>query len=91
MDADLLLCTPLPYPSPTYGEGFRRWVRRGRGASAFLFFKMFDIILYQPEIPPNTGNVIRLCANTGAKLRLIKTAGIRSGRQAVAARGTGLP
>ncbi len=33
---------------------------------------MFDIILYQPEIPPNTGNVIRLCANTGARLHLIK-------------------
>ncbi|HEX7092262.1 MAG TPA: hypothetical protein VF205_01190, partial [Nitrospiraceae bacterium] len=27
---------------------------------------MFDVILYQPEIPPNTGNIIRLCANTGA-------------------------
>lgn len=32
---------------------------------------MFDILLYQPEIPPNTGNVIRLCANTGARLHLI--------------------
>ena len=32
---------------------------------------MFDIILYQPEIPPNTGNIMRLCANTGAKLHLI--------------------
>ena len=40
-----------------------------------MFFKMFDIILYQPEIPPNTGNVIRLCANTGAKLHLIKPLG----------------
>lgn len=36
---------------------------------------MFDIILYQPEIPPNTGNVIRLCANTGARLHLIKPLG----------------
>ena len=33
---------------------------------------MFHIILYQPEIPPNTGNIIRLCANTGAQLHLIK-------------------
>src|SRR5512145_2684686 len=33
---------------------------------------MFDIILYQPEIPPNTGNVIRLCANTGAELHLVE-------------------
>lgn len=32
---------------------------------------MFDVLLYQPEIPPNTGNVIRLCANTGARLHLI--------------------
>lgn len=32
---------------------------------------MFDVILYQPEIPPNTGNIIRLCANTGARLHLI--------------------
>ena len=36
---------------------------------------MFDVILYQPEIPPNTGNVIRLCANTGARLHLIKPLG----------------
>jgi tRNA (cytidine/uridine-2'-O-)-methyltransferase len=33
---------------------------------------MFDVILYQPEIPPNTGNVIRLCANTGARLHLVE-------------------
>lgn len=32
---------------------------------------MFHVILYQPEIPPNTGNVMRLCANTGAQLHLI--------------------
>ncbi len=36
---------------------------------------MFNIILYQPEIPPNTGNVIRLCANTGARLHLIRPLG----------------
>ncbi len=36
---------------------------------------MFDVILYQPEIPPNTGNVIRLCANTGARLHLIRPLG----------------
>ena len=33
---------------------------------------MFDIVLYQPEIPPNSGNIIRLCANTGCKLHLVK-------------------
>jgi tRNA (cytidine/uridine-2'-O-)-methyltransferase len=36
---------------------------------------MFDIVLYQPEIPPNTGNIIRLCANTGTQLHLIKPLG----------------
>ncbi len=36
---------------------------------------MFHVILYQPEIPPNTGNVIRLCANTGASLHLIAPLG----------------
>lgn len=36
---------------------------------------MFDVILYQPEIPPNTGNIIRLCANTGATLHLVKPLG----------------
>ncbi len=36
---------------------------------------MFNIVLYEPEIPPNTGNIIRLCANTGAKLHLIKPLG----------------
>ncbi|MEW5757610.1 MAG: tRNA (uridine(34)/cytosine(34)/5-carboxymethylaminomethyluridine(34)-2'-O)-methyltransferase TrmL [Pseudomonadota bacterium] len=36
---------------------------------------MFHIVLYQPEIPPNTGNIIRLCANTGAQLHLIHPLG----------------
>jgi tRNA (cytidine/uridine-2'-O-)-methyltransferase len=36
---------------------------------------MFNVILYQPEIPPNTGNIIRLCANTGAILHLVKPLG----------------
>lgn len=36
---------------------------------------MFHVVLYQPEIPPNTGNVIRLCANTGAWLHLIHPLG----------------
>jgi tRNA (cytidine/uridine-2'-O-)-methyltransferase len=36
---------------------------------------MFHVILYQPEIPPNTGNVIRLCANTGSRLHLIEPLG----------------
>lgn len=36
---------------------------------------MFNIVLYQPEIPPNTGNIIRLCANTGCALHLIEPLG----------------
>ena len=36
---------------------------------------MFHVVLFQPEIPPNTGNVIRLCANTGSTLHLVKPLG----------------
>ena len=36
---------------------------------------MFSVILYEPEIPPNTGNIIRLCANTGTDLHLIEPLG----------------
>jgi tRNA (cytidine/uridine-2'-O-)-methyltransferase len=36
---------------------------------------VLDVVLYQPEIPPNTGNVIRLCANTGAALHLVHPLG----------------
>ena len=36
---------------------------------------MFIVALFEPEIPPNTGNIIRLCANIGAKLHLIKPLG----------------
>lgn len=36
---------------------------------------MFDVILFQPEIPPNTGNIIRLCANAGAGLHLVEPLG----------------
>jgi tRNA (cytidine/uridine-2'-O-)-methyltransferase len=36
---------------------------------------MFDVVLYQPEIPPNTGNIMRLCANTGTVLHLIHPLG----------------
>lgn len=38
---------------------------------------MLNIILYQPEIPPNTGNIIRLCANTGASLHLVGPLGFQ--------------
>ena len=38
---------------------------------------MLHVVLFEPEIPPNTGNVIRLCANTGATLHLIEPLGFR--------------
>ncbi|MDG6897594.1 tRNA (cytosine(34)-2'-O)-methyltransferase TrmL [Actinobacillus delphinicola] len=38
---------------------------------------MLDIVLYEPEIPQNTGNIIRLCANTGFRLHLIEPLGFR--------------
>jgi tRNA (cytidine/uridine-2'-O-)-methyltransferase len=38
-------------------------------------FVMFHVLLYQPEIPPNTGNIMRLCANSGARLHLIAPLG----------------
>ena len=44
---------------------------------------MFHIILHEPEIPPNTGNVIRLCANTGCTLHLVQPLGFELGDRAV--------
>jgi len=38
---------------------------------------MFHVVLFEPEIPPNTGNIIRLCANTGAQLHIIHPAGFK--------------
>lgn len=38
---------------------------------------MFEIVLVEPEIPPNTGNIIRLCANTGCRLHLIEPLGFK--------------
>ncbi len=37
--------------------------------------RMFSVILFEPEIPPNTGNIIRLCANTGSQLHLVEPLG----------------
>lgn len=44
---------------------------------------MLNIILYQPEIPPNTGNIIRLCANSGAILHLVGPLGFQLDHQRV--------
>jgi tRNA (cytidine/uridine-2'-O-)-methyltransferase len=44
---------------------------------------VFHLILYQPEIPPNTGNIIRLCANVGAQLHLIQPLGFDMNERAL--------
>lgn len=44
---------------------------------------MFHLVLVEPEIPPNTGNVIRLCANTGCRLHLVEPLGFRLDARAV--------
>jgi tRNA (cytidine/uridine-2'-O-)-methyltransferase len=43
--------------------------------AVFPATRMFHLVLFQPEIPPNTGNIIRLCANTGSTLHLVKPLG----------------
>ena len=48
---------------------------------------MFDIVLFQPEIPPNTGNLIRLAANTGCRLHLIEPMGFDLSDKQVARAG----
>lgn len=48
---------------------------------------MFDIVLYQPEIPPNTGNLIRLAANTGCRLHLVEPLGFDLSDRQVARAG----
>ena len=47
------------------------------GGLAVILPAVFHVILYEPEIPPNTGNVIRLCANVGASLHLIHPLGFQ--------------
>lgn len=44
-------------------------------ADLVAHLSMFNVVLYQPEIPPNTGNIIRLCANTGSRLHLVRPLG----------------
>ena len=67
------------YARPSRQGGRVRWEdaasRRREGWVGEKRSGMFDVILYQPEIPPNTGNIIRLCANTGVRLHLVKPLG----------------
>lgn len=48
---------------------------------------MLHIVLYQPEIPPNTGNIVRLAANTGSRLHLVKPMGFRLDEKSVTRAG----
>ena len=48
---------------------------------------MFDIVLYEPEIPPNTGNAVRLAVNTGARLHLVKPLGFSIAHKQLARAG----
>jgi tRNA (cytidine/uridine-2'-O-)-methyltransferase len=52
-------------------------LRARRAASSFNIWEivLFHVVLVEPEIPPNTGNIIRLCANTGAQLHLVEPLG----------------
>src|SRR5262245_16877729 len=52
-------------------------------ASRYTLTPVFHVILYEPEIPPNTGNVIRLCANSGARLHLVGPLGFELSEKAV--------
>jgi len=47
----------------------------------FRGFDVFSLILFEPEIPPNTGNIIRLCANVGARLHLVHPLGFELGER----------
>src|SRR5262252_3568926 len=51
-----------------------RWKKAPRSLRRF-FFPMFNIALIEPEIPPNTGNIARLCLATGSRLHLVKPLG----------------
>ncbi len=51
---------------------------------------MFHIVLYEPEIPANTGNIIRLCANAGMQLHLIKPLGFELDDKKLRQGGIGL-
>ena len=52
---------------------------------------MFHIVLFEPEIPPNTGNIIRLCANTGCQLHLIEPLGFRMEEKSLRRAGLDYP
>jgi len=60
----------IDMPQRSVCRGLFRWL-----IGCGILNDMFSLILYQPEIPPNTGNIIRLCANTGVDLHLVEPLG----------------
>ena len=56
-------------------------------ACSLIPHSMFDIVLYQPEIPPNTGNILRLAVNTGCRVHLVRPIGFRLTDRALARAG----
>ena len=60
----------IDMPQRSVCRGLFRWL-----IGCGILNDMFSLILYQPEIPPNTGNIIRLCANTGVALHLVEPLG----------------
>jgi tRNA (cytidine/uridine-2'-O-)-methyltransferase len=60
----------IDMPQRLVCRGLFRWL-----IGCGILNDMFSLILYQPEIPPNTGNIIRLCANTGVDLHLVEPLG----------------
>lgn len=65
----------LPYGSSSVREIHRILTALSSLLFSAFFFSMLHVVLYQPEIPPNTGNVARLCAGMGARLHLVEPLG----------------
>src|SRR5881409_2290212 len=65
----------LPNSGMAIPDQARNAPASGAGRNLFKEKPLFHVVLVEPEIPPNTGNIIRLCANTGARLHLVKPLG----------------
>lgn len=58
-------------------------IAKTKGSTGFYHARMFHVVLFEPEIPPNTGNIIRLCANTGVSLHLVEPLGFDLDRRSL--------
>ncbi len=66
-----MACCKLPLAANSSNNKLKKPLAHGKLAARIVF----NIVLVHPEIPPNTGNIIRLCANTGCRLHLIEPLG----------------